>query len=61
MFPFELHTKLLMKFWDTENYVHAEYQVVRRKAYRLLEIFLSYLERFEEESNESIKSIVIGY
>jgi len=60
MFPLELHIKFPMNFWDTENYAHAEYQVFRRKANGLLEIFLSYLERFEEESNESIKSIATG-
>jgi hypothetical protein len=49
-----------MKFWDTEKFVHAEYQDVRKKANRLLEIFLPYLEQFEEETNESIKSIAIG-
>jgi hypothetical protein len=44
-----------MKSWGTENYVHAEYQVVRRKANRLFEINLSYLERFEEENKGVLK------
>jgi hypothetical protein len=59
MFSLELHTELSVKFWDTENYVHVEHKVVRRKANRLWDFFL-YFERFEEESNESIKSIAIG-
>jgi len=44
MFPLELHTKLSVQLWDTENYVHSEYQVVRKKANLLLKICLHILK-----------------